>query len=608
MNNINNIVSLILFFVIPFTSFSQGEYTRELGSNFQIKQAYKEAEKTRFKVSSVDTLNLPFTDDFSNTLVFPSSQKWTDNFAFVNRDYAINPLTVGVATLDGIDHQGNPYDNSAANTYGLADKLTSKRINLEYPPSDSIYFSFLYQPQGLGNAPESSDSLILEFENSSGSWVRVWRRAGSTIQPFARVMLALVDTQFLYNGFRFRFVNYATLSGNVDHWHLDYIHLNRLRSMNDTIIEDNAFVDAPPSPLKNYQAMPWSHYQTNPGLFTKDTLVLRMRNNSDASRLVSLRDTIYNQQGSVVWNNNATFWPINADSYFNDVVRFNGFTFPNTPGDSASFTLKHFLNTTPDLNRNNDTLIRQQNFYNYYAYDDGTAELSYGLNAVNAKLAYRFDLATADTLRAVQIFWNQINNSVSNKLFRLVVWSSISPSENVIYLKADQKPAYTDSINGFATYRIDPPLPVSGTIYIGWIQNSTDLLNIGVDKNVFSNSKMFYNTTGTWYNSIVVDGSWMMRPLLGSVIPPLVSVNNHTDINTEITLFPNPAENFINWDISPSSNGYLQLYDVSGREVMRTEISSGKMDIRNVPSGLYFVSVFTKEGILLQSEKLIIRK
>ncbi len=607
MNKLKNIFVILLAVCLPELSFSQDEYTIDLKSNRKIQSYIKTQSAKVSGMSTTDTISLPFVDDFSRPGVFPSSTQWVDNFAFINNDYSLNPITVGVATLDGINDQGNPYDNSAANTYGIADKMTSKRMNLEFPASDSVYFSFFYQPQGLGNAPEGSDSLILEFENSSGSWVRVWRRAGSTLQPFVQVMLPVIDSQFLYNGFRFRFLNYSTLSGNVDHWHLDYIKLNRLRSINDTIIEDNAFVDAPPSPLKGYQAMPWSHYLTNPALFTKDTLVLRTRNNSDGSRLVSLRDTIYNQMGNIVWNNSATFWPIDPSSYFNDVVRFNGFTFPTAPGDSASFSLKHFLNTTPDLNRSNDTLVREQKFYNYYAYDDGTAETSYGLNAINAKLAYRFDLAQADTLRAVQFFWNQINNSVSNRLFRLVVWSAISPSENIIYLKADQRPSYTDSINGFATYRIDPPLPVSGTIYVGWIQNSTDLLNIGVDKNVFSNSKMFYNTTGSWLNSIVVDGSWMIRPLLGSVIPPLVSVSENNVSDLDIQFYPNPAKDFIKWSVNTNETYSISLTDISGRRVLEFDSSSGLIDIREIPSGLYFINVQDKNGQKIKSEKIIIQ-
>ena len=44
-----------------------------------------------------------------------------------------------------------------------ADQLTSKPINLNYPASENIWFSFFYQAGGLGDAPEKNDSLTLQF-------------------------------------------------------------------------------------------------------------------------------------------------------------------------------------------------------------------------------------------------------------------------------------------------------------------------------------------------------------------------------------------------------------------------------------------------------------
>ena len=43
---------------------------------------------------------------------------------------------------------------------------------------------------------------------------------------------------------------------------------------------------------------------------------------------------------------------------------------------------------------------------------------------------------------------------------------------------------------------------MSGTFYVGWIQTTDDLLNIGLDLNKNSNQYMFYNFNGTWLNSL----------------------------------------------------------------------------------------------------------
>ena len=124
------------------------------------------------------------------------------------------------------------------------------------------------------------------------------------------------------------------------------------------------------------------------------------------------------------------------------------FAFPTNNDDSARFTVKHFITQKGD----NDTVLFQQKFYNYYAYDDGTAEYGYGLNASGGKIAMRFSLAKADTLRGVQMYFNPIIQNVSSRHFKIMVWNSISPSENIIYQGPEVNPVYGDSLNAFNTY------------------------------------------------------------------------------------------------------------------------------------------------------------
>ena len=57
--------------------------------------------------------SLPFFDDFS------SNEKrdllWLDDNIFINNTYCISPPNYGVATFDGLDSVGLPYDNSILN-------------------------------------------------------------------------------------------------------------------------------------------------------------------------------------------------------------------------------------------------------------------------------------------------------------------------------------------------------------------------------------------------------------------------------------------------------------------------------------------------------------
>src|SRR5690606_4842121 len=94
-------------------------------------------------------LTLPFIDDFSQNWHFPNQNLWQDIQVYVNSNYPINPPSYGVATFDGLDSTGYPYDFSSSTSWGIADSLTSHPIDLT-TINDSVYLSFQYQPQGNG--------------------------------------------------------------------------------------------------------------------------------------------------------------------------------------------------------------------------------------------------------------------------------------------------------------------------------------------------------------------------------------------------------------------------------------------------------------------------
>ncbi|HOS17078.1 MAG TPA: T9SS type A sorting domain-containing protein [Bacteroidales bacterium] len=162
-----------------------------LHANMAIKQSFDKFndlhQKTISKFIYYEAINLPFIDDFSNYTVYPDTILWIDKQAFVNYSFAVNPPSVGVATLDAVDKQGEIYAHAQKESFP-ADSLTSRPIRLDsifYPfakalsAADSIYFSFYYQPGGgigkpwakLGDAPESSDSLVLEFGYYTGDTI-----------------------------------------------------------------------------------------------------------------------------------------------------------------------------------------------------------------------------------------------------------------------------------------------------------------------------------------------------------------------------------------------------------------------------------------------------
>ena len=223
-------------------------------------------------------LTLPFIDDFSQHSIFPDGNLWEDMNVYINSSFPDNPITYGVATFDGLDSTGYPYNFALPTSYGIADYLTSKTIDLT-TIVDSVFLSFYYQPQGNGNKPETKDSLRLEFFRlSDSSWVRMWGMPGSPNQPFQKVMIP-VDTSFQNNAFKFRFMNWATLSGNVDHWNIDYVYLNDNRNYADTALNDVSFITNHFNMLNEYTAMPWAHYLTDTIGLMKTAMDVTYKNN-----------------------------------------------------------------------------------------------------------------------------------------------------------------------------------------------------------------------------------------------------------------------------------------------------------------------------------------
>ena len=128
------IVILILFFQISFAQ----EFVNPLVFNSQIPQKFSKS------ISELNSsFELPFYDDFSNYLIYPKTSHWIDNDVFINRNYPVNPINIGVATFDGLDSIGRPRNLSSETVHGSSDYLTSRPIDLSN--LSEVYLSFYLQ-------------------------------------------------------------------------------------------------------------------------------------------------------------------------------------------------------------------------------------------------------------------------------------------------------------------------------------------------------------------------------------------------------------------------------------------------------------------------------
>lgn len=604
-----------------------------------------------FSIGEDYTLSLPFIEDFSNA-EDTHTQVWQDPDAFINTTYPINPVGLGVATLDGLDYLGRPYQDPTTSgstlnlIYGDGDYLTSRPFCLSTLSTDvdSVYLKFFYQPQGLGDYPNLNDSLVVDILPAFSNWKRVWHIRGfNTTQsnhPFVPVIIAIDADLVRYDGFQIRFHNKATVSGNNDHWHIDYVMLDTERGTFPILNNDAAFTYQAPSMLNFYTAMPWKHFIANPQAhlapLNKFRLAVQSNGNATTSRLLNhqIREVctealIYdNEIGAAPLSNGSTLTaipqqPTEVINIFEPSPIAEAIEDAENTGilNADSLVLENrwtlYNSTGSDFNSNNDTLYQYQQFFNYFAYDDGTAERAYGLFGTSAQLAYRFVLSTSDILRALQIQFITMNTDMSNYDFSIQVWKNIKPntaSATLIYNGATANmPQYIDQRNSFFTYLLDEPLSLNAndTIYIGITQTNQDILNFGFDLNNNASNQLFVNYNGLWEPSIW-EGALMMRPIFGDLLPDNVNVSTDQPTlfpaqNAAFRLYPNPAyeQVFLKTTATQPAIQHVQILNSLGVVVQQKAYQGGGIAISDLPIGLYIVRAYDSSNKLIGTQKFV---
>lgn len=646
------IASLILFTCI--TPSKAQETLTGLQTNPIIKQLYSNKSETKTNQAKAP-IELPFIDDFAKAIGYPDDLLWQDKNVFVNQTYAFDQLSIGVATFDAIDETGTIYTDTNNIPFG-GDTLTTNIINLNYPGNNTVFLSFYYQPGGLGDTPDLKDSLILEFCHNDTIWNKKWlvifnekdsilsekylsidttikTIKGDTLtdlkRKFQQVLIPINEDKYLKDNFQFRFRNHTSLSenestesksSNADHWHIDYVILDKDRSINDTLIDDIAICESMGSLLKTYEAIPWKHFDRASAYEMEDSIQVTYRNLTNLEqnplRKFEIEDLLgFTGITPFDGGREPEILPQTKYTYKRPI----DYLFSYNPSiDSALFEIRSFfsentLEETPFLW--NDTSRFLQKFYNYYAYDDGTAENGYGIigeGTERAMVAMSFNSYKKDTLRAVQLFFNQTSTGVNQYTFKLHVWKDDNGKPgNIIYTKEDLKPQAEDELNMFTTYLIDSTIVLEGKFYIGWQKvNTPEMLNVGFDVNKVNNDKLFYRFSDSWVQS-KFDGTIMIRPLFGKElnISTGTTTNPFENYSPEYTIYPNPANDLLNINIDKqfTSNYQYTIFDIYGRIFINTNENQSTIDISELNSGVYFIRISNLKGANATKKFMIVR-
>ncbi len=603
--------SLLLLCILALLHFSVEAQEREghLLFNPNLLNVVKPKLPVKKTTAAAEPLSLPFFEDFTGTGIFPDSSRWADFCTYVNNTMGNKPISRGVVTFDALDWKGLPYDSFNNANFRYADSLTSQPINLSLDvvtPSDSVYLSFFYQPQGNGFYPLGQDSLMLFLKTRFGGYKKVWSVAGSTLKPFSQVMIPISDSLYFDSFFQFRFINIGALYWADAIWNVDYVRLGKNRNLFDTAVNDIGFTTQPTQFLNDYTSMPYRQFYGYSSAERAVQQTCGLRNNYDINQTTShaYSGTVL-KTGTILKSPTLTGITLNAKQTVQ--VNFPTYTSLITLSSAGNygrvvFRNKFFIQSISTADPvDNDTVVKDQIFDNYLAYDDGTAEKSYYLDlypTLPGKLAIEYHLNKPDTMKGMAIYFGRQLPFAFNKQFDIKVYSSLggiygAPSDNVIYTEEACSPGYADTVNRFWIYKFSQSVPLpAGTFFAGTFQpaeSGSDSLYFGLDVNRVGSNHAFYNVFSGWVPSLF-SGAIMIRPLLGQDVTGTgiddLSVSNTTNWR----LFPNPANEQITIEIPSDERVSYSILNVQGQKLLDGVIKRGQaISTMGLPSGLYFV-------------------
>ncbi len=466
------------------------------------------------------------------------------------------------------------------------------------------------------------------------NWETVWATPGMSLDSFyffngnyfKQVLIPVLDTSYFSNRFQFRFYNYGSISdntlpanrSNVDQWNLDMIRLDYNRNFADSTYPLLSFSERAPSFLRRYQAMPYKQYRSDPTNAVKPTFEMFITNLDSITHNTTYSYRVNQNVGNQSFSYNGG--NCNLDPFiatgFQTCQTGCGAAHACPPvqslfsldfdRDSTSYLITHYISDSTLQPPLVDSITYHQGFYNYFAYDDGTPELGYGLEPAGAHMAVQFRMVVPDTLKGIQMLFNRTLNNTNNKFFDIVVWKDNNgmPGEEV-YRLVRQRPQWSDNLYEFHYYEFPDPVIMNGIFYVGLMQEEMGSINIGFDAALDNSQYNFYRSDNQWRNSLA-PGSIMLRPVVGSSyfveVPEVPSSKVH-----ELRCYPNPAQNSVNLSISgfiPDNQTKIQFFDLTAR-VIHEQNWQDQVSLSQFNKGIYFVRII-HQNRHIATQKLVI--
>ena len=569
---------------------------------------------TSLEARQTATTTIPFWDDFSKGI---QTSKWIAKGASYTETIGNKAPSLGMALFNGVDELGRAYSLQEKDQ-GESDYLTSVPLDLsgiEASQKASLYLSFYWQAGGKAEVPDSNDRLSLQVLTPAGTWLTVWeKRGGETLDRtrFAQEIIAILP-EWQHANFQFQFFSNGRQSGPFDSWLLDYVYLNTQRTATNLSYPDRALTLPTSVRLGDFGAYPWElvqkHQKSN-----WSTVKNEFQNLENRFKAMEFSVTLRDSSGTELL-------PINSTTPFNPVPNalerrsivsrtFSEIPVPSKPGDIFFETslvtgdgLLTTINGTDTTRfaqvdfRDNDRVSTRFSLRDYFAYDQGNADYTAGINQRSGQLAVAYKTPEPVFLTGISIDFN--NARQVDQVLDLVIWSAL-----------DKKPLYTQEVvipakksgQNIQYFSLKETVPVSGTFYVGFTQFTNDFLQVGLDKTQNFGDRIYYNVGGGWVQNKDVNGALLIRPhvSLSGKAGGTLSPENIFQV------YPNPAVEEV---MVEGKFTYLQVLDSFGREITLPRMARNTGEVLNFKDqqpGLYLIKVVHDLGIT--SFRILVKK
>ena len=547
----------------------------------------------KYNNEKIDTISMPFFDDFSTyDDTIPKNNFWSRSKSILIKDLPNNNSpSIGVAVFDGINQDGNPYNESSEYT-GLADTLSSNFINLEsFLSKDSIFLSFLWKINNFSEFPDDNDSIRLQFLNKENKWETIWKAIGNLsnqTEYFNHEIFHLQD-KFLHRNYRFRFQNFGKLNGPFDSWVIDYIYLNNNRNSNDTIFIDRTLTYKPNNIFGSLTSIPMEQFLNNPDLFL-DSIHVGFNNLNNQIQPIEFNCIVYDIFNNSIIDTLSWKEPLNpiAQGFERRILSSKILNKEKIPidKDSLHLKIKFYINSGDTIingidYRVNDTVININKINNYLSYDDEKAEFAAGINQEDGEVVVMFILNQKDTITHIDLYFPKIYPISDDKKLELVLYKKLN--DNRVNLITNNL-INVSSNNNYNSFKLISPLIVNDTIYIGYKQFDDEFIPIGLDKNNNNSDKIFFNINGSWEQNNLINGSLMIRPKFSKVENFVTKTENL--INENLKIYPNPSYDKLNLNYYVD---YFYIYDQNGKELIFKNQKTNEINLKGLDAGVYII-------------------